>query len=296
MTAGINLTTGVVTWTFMSIDPTTGDLPPDIFTGFLPPDKTAPQGEGSVTYTVRPKPSNTSGTRIDAQASIVFDTNAPVPTNAVTNTIASPNQIYLDRAYLDLLNRPIDDGGLSYWGGLLDHGTPRFQVAAALDHSAEFYASIIRPAYQQFLGRGPDPDGLAYWINQMQHGLTDEQLEAGFIGSPEYYQHAGGTDKAWVDAMYLNLLGRGPDLGGEAYWLKQLANHVTRSSVAYGFAASGEREGQLVHADYRKYLGRTAAAVEVAYWVDQFQHGLTNEDVVTGFVASDEYFRTHGNP
>jgi RHS repeat-associated protein len=66
VTAGINLTTGVVTWTFTSIDPKTGDLPSDIFTGFLPPDKTPPQGEAFVTYTIRPKAALAPATAINA--------------------------------------------------------------------------------------------------------------------------------------------------------------------------------------------------------------------------------------
>ena len=125
----------------------------------------------------------------------------------------------------------------------------------------------------------------------MQHGMTDEQLEAGFIGSPEYFQHSGGTNQSWVDAMYLNLLGRGPDQAGEAYWVTALQRGANRGAVAFGFAASAEREGQHVQSDYAKFLGRFAAADEVAYWVDQFaHHGQTNENVVTGFVGSAEYF------
>jgi hypothetical protein len=165
----------------------------------------------------------------------------------------------------------------------------------ALVHSAEYFSTIIEPAYSQFLGRSPDPSGLAYWISRMQQGLTDEQLEAGFIGSPEYYQHSGGTDKAWVDAMYQDLLGRQPDQGGESYWIGQLANGANRSSVAYGFAASSEREGQHVMADYQKYLGRPAGSSEIAYWVGQFTLGVTNEDIISGFVSSDEYFNRHTN-
>src|SRR5262249_8338695 len=125
-------------------------------------------------------------------------------------------------------------------------------------------------------------------------GLTDEQLEAGFIGSPEYYQHAGGTDKLWVDAMYENLLGRDPDPSGEAFWIEQLGQGVNRALVAFGFAGSSEREGQHVMANYLKYLGRNAGPTEIAYWVGQFSnHGKTNEDVVTGFVGSEEYYNKH---
>jgi hypothetical protein len=63
--------------------------------------------------------------------------------------------------------------------------------------------------------------------------------------------------------------------------------------VAYGFAASAEREGQLVQQDYQRFLRRTAGAGEVAYWVNAFGQGMTNEDIVTGFVSSDEYYRAH---
>jgi hypothetical protein len=151
-------------------------------------------------------------------------------------------------------------------------------------------------AYHTYLGRGPDTDGLAYWINRMQQGLTDEQLEAGFIGSLEYIQNHGGTGAAWVIGMYHDLLGRSPDPAGLQYWLNKLQQGVSPSSIAYGFSASPEREGQRVTDDYQHYLGRTPGAAEVAYWVDQFvNHGLVNEGVIAGFVASQEYWQDHYN-
>lgn len=100
---------------------------------------------------------------------------------------------------------------------------------------------------QRFLGRTPDAAGMAYWVDQMQHhGLTDEALEAGFIGSAEFYRHAGGADRLWVDAKYQDLLGRQPDADGEVYRVRQLAQGASRSSVAFGFAASLERERQRI--------------------------------------------------
>jgi RHS repeat-associated protein len=91
VSAGIDLSTGVATWTFTSVDPTTGDLPSDIFTGFLPPDFKPPLGEASVDYTILPKTGVKTGTQIKAQAVVVFDTNAPLSTPQVVNTIdASP--------------------------------------------------------------------------------------------------------------------------------------------------------------------------------------------------------------
>jgi hypothetical protein len=87
LNAELDVPTRTVTWTFTSIDPETLTLPADPLEGFLPPDTTAPEGEGYVTYTVAPKSGRATGTTIDAQASIVFDLNAPIATDLFTNTI-----------------------------------------------------------------------------------------------------------------------------------------------------------------------------------------------------------------
>ncbi len=87
ITASLDAATGVVTWTFTSLDPTTGDAPADPLSGFLPPDVTAPQGEGFVDYTVQPKATLATGATITAQAGIVFDANAAIATAAVVNTV-----------------------------------------------------------------------------------------------------------------------------------------------------------------------------------------------------------------
>jgi RHS repeat-associated protein len=84
-----NRQTGVATWTLRSIDPTTGTFPLGVLAGFLPVDDSTGRGEGLVTYLVQPKPTLTTGTTINAQASIVFDVNSPVVTRTYTNTIDS---------------------------------------------------------------------------------------------------------------------------------------------------------------------------------------------------------------
>ncbi len=87
--AELNPQSGVVTWTFTSIDPHTLEPPLDPGIGFLPPNQIPPQGDGWVTYFVKPKPRLASGTPVTAQASIVFDTNAPVATNVWVNLLGT---------------------------------------------------------------------------------------------------------------------------------------------------------------------------------------------------------------
>jgi uncharacterized protein (TIGR03118 family) len=203
-----------------------------------------------------------------------------------------PDQLYVEAVYEDVLARAADPTGLSYWTRQLEAGQPRATFVNSLDHSAEYFGNIIvTPAYLNYLGRAPDSQGLAYWVDQMQnHRLTDEGIEAGFISSPEFYAHAGGTNKAWVDALYLDLLGRAADAAGETYWVNQLAAGVGRPTMAYDFATGTERESERITDDYMHYLGRQPDGEGLAYWVEQFANGVTNEQVITGFVASEEYF------
>jgi hypothetical protein len=87
VSGSLNLQTGVITWTFRSVDPETGLLPQGVLDGFLPVNDATGRGEGSITYSISPKSNLTTGTTINASASIVFDTNTPVLTNVFMNTV-----------------------------------------------------------------------------------------------------------------------------------------------------------------------------------------------------------------
>ena len=87
--AHLDPNTGLLTWRFTSLDPSTGDPPDDPLTGFLPPNVDPPKGDGTVLFTVMPKPELGTGTVICNQANIVFDTNEPIVTPEWCNTIDS---------------------------------------------------------------------------------------------------------------------------------------------------------------------------------------------------------------
>lgn len=183
-------------------------------------------------------------------------------------------------------------GLVSASSGLTAGGLPvnLGSVAESLTHSAEYYSDFVTHAYATFLGRSPDAGGLAWWTQQMQQGMSDEQLEAALISSTEYFALHGGTDPAWLDATYNNLLNRPADASGAAYWLGQLQLGVSRDQVALDIATSAEREAMVVSNDYLTFLGRGASSAEIAYWVAQFGQGAHNEDIVAGFVGSAEYY------
>ncbi len=100
--AAIDVSTGIVTWTLTTIDPNTGDTPQDALIGFLPVNDTvydanhqvvgepgSGRGEGYVSYSIKAKRDLDSGTVVDAEARIVFDTEEPIDTPFIFNTLDS---------------------------------------------------------------------------------------------------------------------------------------------------------------------------------------------------------------
>jgi RHS repeat-associated protein len=102
--AGVDLATGIFTARFQSIDPNT-DLPPDVLTGFLPPEDGTGRGMGYITYTIVPKAGLPTGTQIRNIALVTFDDNPAIATDQVSETDPSQG---VDPAKQDLVT--IDSG------------------------------------------------------------------------------------------------------------------------------------------------------------------------------------------
>ncbi|MBX3265900.1 MAG: PD40 domain-containing protein [Acidobacteria bacterium] len=87
ISAGLNIQNGTVTWTLTAIDPQTNERPLSPLVGLLPPNNEDRDGEGFVTFTVQPKATQPTGTEIANFATIFFDENEPIVTNATSNTL-----------------------------------------------------------------------------------------------------------------------------------------------------------------------------------------------------------------
>jgi subtilase family serine protease/protocatechuate 3,4-dioxygenase beta subunit len=85
--ATIDTTTGIATWRISTIDPTTGEAPLEAQAGFLPTNDENGAGEGFVSYSIRAKRTAQTGDVIDAEAKIIFDTEEPINTPPIFNTL-----------------------------------------------------------------------------------------------------------------------------------------------------------------------------------------------------------------
>ncbi len=83
--AGLDANTGIATWIFTTLDPETMQLITDPYGGFLPPNHTSPEGQGSVFFDIELKEGLPDNTVINNTAYIYFDVNPPIITNTYGN-------------------------------------------------------------------------------------------------------------------------------------------------------------------------------------------------------------------
>jgi hypothetical protein len=203
---------------------------------------------------------------------------------------ATANQVFVENLYETLLGRIADAGGLAYWSSLLDHGGSPSSVVQGIESSTEYRTLEVESLYQRYLHRQADAGGLSFFVGSLQQGGTLEQAAAAIIGSSEYFQLHGGTNTAFLDALYQDLLGRTPDDFGRSFFTLQLANNATPQAVAAEVLGSQEYFSDLVASDYQRYLGRDVEAAGLNYFVGQLQAGATEEAVLAALLGSSEAF------
>jgi hypothetical protein len=98
--------------------------------------------------------------------------------------------------------------------------------------------------YQAAFDRLPDTGGVGYWINRLDQGASLTAVADAFVGSAELSQRYGTLNNdQFVNQLYLNVLNRDADAGGQTYWSGHLnAKNLTRADVLAYFSESPENQ------------------------------------------------------
>jgi hypothetical protein len=186
-----------------------------------------------------------------------------------------------------------DTGGLDHHLGLLAAGGDRSRLPFTrfLLFSQEGARRQVTLAYAELLGRAPEPGGDAYWTAVLQ-GRAVTDLRVFLMASDEYAARAGGTDMAWIDALYRDGLGRASDPAGLQYWLGRRSAGASRILVAAGIALSDEALIGRVDRLHLDALGRQPSPPERAAGVAVVR--AEGERVLASrLYASDEAFEPY---
>lgn len=200
------------------------------------------------------------------------------------------NEQFVAQVYLDLLQRPVDTGGLSSWSGLLAQGLSHTQLVTAIQNSPEYRTVVVQQLYTALLHRAADPSGLAAFTSFLANGGTVEQVQAALAGSPEYLRtRGGGTNDGFLDALYHDAFNRAVDPSGRSTFDQALANGLTPAQVATLIFSSAEYQRDLVQSLYQRLLHRAADNGGLSAFTAALQAGVRDEQVIAAIVGSDEY-------
>ena len=166
---------------------------------------------------------------------------------------------FIDRLYLNALNRDGDPDGINSWLVYLNNGGTREDLMLIFAESAEHRAiswstlaeglwvgndnaAAIARLYDAAYDRLPDEDGLISWTGALAGGTTLLAIATTFLNSSEGQDIYGGlTNAQFVDALYQTVLNRAADSGGRALYIEALTNNtLTRAEMLVEFSESAE--------------------------------------------------------
>ena len=259
-----------------------------------------PNGSTDLTFNSSGSLVMPNGVAVQADGKILVAASSGISPNTVAaverlltdDPLPTASQRFVAQAYLDLLQRPAEPAGLSYWSGLIDQGqATRTQVVSGIEASPEYRAIEVQSFFGLLLNRAATADELSAYGGFLATGGTVEQAEAAVVSSAEYAHNHGDTNDGFLDGLYRDAFGRAVDAGARNALDQALASGtMTRQQVGEVIFGSVEYFGDLVQGFYPHFLHRPADPTGLSNAVNALTSGaLGDEGVIAGIVGSDEY-------
>ena len=172
---------------------------------------------------------------------------------------------------------------------LANHTKTTLQIVSAMIYSDEYRGLDVDRSFLDFLHRASDPSGRTYWIKSLRNGKSLLQFRAQLFGSNEYFTKAGGTNAAYMEKAYEDVLGRRPDTAGKTYWTNKLNNGANRGAVARQFLSSTEARRNIVKDQFLRFLDRLPTTTESTNWVTDLASANGEQALITSLVTSPAY-------
>lgn len=162
--------------------------------------------------------------------------------------------------------------------------------------------------FSAYFLRQPDRAGYAYWMRQRAAGVSPTTMSSAFADSAEFRARYGALgDRAFVELVYRNVLGRAADGPGLDYWTAQLNSGRSRGEVMLGFSESPEYitstattrptssiEGQIARLYFAFFLREPDPAGQ-AFWVGLVNSGVRLDTIAQEMAASPEFTTSYGS-
>jgi autotransporter-associated beta strand protein len=211
---------------------------------------------------------------------------------AVTVTVGSGNDQWLNRVFEILLNRPITAAEIPYWSKQLAKGRSRYSIASEISKGKEARTNSVQIAFRLYLGQDGTPGQVKAVVHTAR--ATSTSAQAAVLGSKLFYNASGGTYTTYFQGLLTAVFGTTfPDIHIE----RQLSAGVPRIQVAHGLLQSNLGRQSLLIEAYNFVLQRNPTQPEINLYLSQMKHeNVFLRSIVVTLLASNEFFVIATNP
>jgi virginiamycin B lyase len=199
--------------------------------------------------------------------------------------------------YRSILGRAPDPTGGANAIAYLKSGGSVGQLAGDLLTSTEYDGDSVQSFYQNYLDRAPTTTELNAGITFLQGGGTQDQLAAQLFDSAEF-NTLFATNTAFVQQLYIDILGREPAGTELSNWLSMLSTGTTRPEVVTDLITSTESDQRAVSGQFDIIFGNSSAISNNqpsgSTYVSLLQNGLTQIEMAVS-LYSELAFITRAN-
>jgi hypothetical protein len=207
---------------------------------------------------------------------------------------ASQNSLFVTALYNDILHRAPDAATLSYLTNLLDSNavTPQ-QVVFAVQTSQEARIDQVAAVYQTFLNRQPSSQEFSTGVAFLTAGNSLSALKAQIISSQEFFNDQGGTNAAWITAVYKEATGNSTL---SSSYINTVSNELNAglSRSAFALSVFDSQAGATLEVQtlFQTFLARTPSATDpsIQSLVTALMNGISEDLVVMTIASSAEFF------
>jgi hypothetical protein len=220
-------------------------------------------------------------------------------TVAQSNAFLTEPQRFVSLLYSNYFGRYPVQGEIDFQVAVLNGGTARGVLASNFFNTPEFLQGgrFVVGLYLGLLGRDPEFGGWLFQRNALAtNQVSQEQLVANFLGSAEFTGKYGPlTNEAFVNLMYVQVLGRNPSLGEvQAHSALLNSGTLTRTQTATNFLNSAEFRIRLdtrmtAFLLYATLLQRAPSDAELITRQVQLGSGTSITTLAEQFISSPEF-------
>ena len=201
-------------------------------------------------------------------------------------------QLFVADVYVTEFGRTASAGEIVGNASELLPGFTATDVASLILASPSFQATEIRQLYVKFAGFDPGSGGVSFWLDLLtQPGNTMDTVRVNFLSSDVYFNRVGGTNTAFVSALFGDVWSKPVDAGILNQYVNALNNGASRGSVATAFVTDPRGYQAQIVADYNKVLDRDPDAGSLNFFIGFRQQGGTNEAILAQLHGASELMK-----